>query len=534
MSTLVDLTIGAWSLRVGRWSLTIGAWSLRIAKEVSADNAGRRLGLPRWQNPATQRLITALVALWALILCWKGVGWAFHPRTFLILDEVGDLTWPLRVSYGSILHLFPQSILFDRPLGFAFLRFLFGQFGFNYTPQLVCLLAIHFFNCILVFALLRRLGARLLLALAGLAAFGCLPCTAYAATYLGGGGPDVLCTLFLLGSTLALLSERPWYWVLSAMLYLLALRSKEWGIVIPVFLTVLVIVRAAPGSNPRRLLIEVGKRLWIHYLILLVFGACYLRLATQIQTTLPAGTPYHLQPRLGIVYESLVYYTSLITVGWNEEPWRWVIFAALVLICIYALARRRGLILFGAFAYALTLLPVSIIPNQRIPYYAYGPQIFLILTVCLFLEDILDLLWKRPAPRWLAGACAAMLVLTAVSSVRASPSYINGIRWTWMVRETSWRTARDARAQLSTIGPGSHVYVESGEAVPWLFAFEKGAFLRVWRNDYSIDTTIEKPESEMRALYDRDNAEKYLLDYAPDGSFTTRLKAPRNAAAAAP
>jgi len=533
MSTLVDLTIGAWSLRVGRWSLTIGAWSLRIAKEVSADNAGRRLGLPRWQNPATQRLITALVALWALILCWKGVSWAFRPRTFLILDEVGDLSWPLRVPYGSILHLFPQSVLFDRPLGFSFLRFLFERFGFNYGPQLVCLLTIHFFNCILVFALLRRLGARLLLALAGLAAFGCLPCTAAGATYLGGGGPDVLCTLFLLGSTLALLSERPWYWVLSAVLYLLALRSKEWGIVIPVFLTVLVIVRQAPGSTARRLLIEVGKRLRFHYLILLVFAARYVSLAAHPQPLIAAGTPYHLQPRLSTIYESLAYYTALIFSA-DDRPWRWALFAGLILICVYALVRRRGLILFCAFAYVITLLPVSMIPSQRIPYYAYGPQVFLILALCLFLEDVLDLICRQPAPRWMAGVCAAVVVLSGLTMIRTSNYYSDRIHWAWMMRETSWRTARDAQAQLSTIGPGSHVYVESGAAAPWLFAPGPGNFLQVWRNDYSIECIINKPEAEMRALYDRDSSEKYFLDYAPDGSFTTRLKAPRNAAAAAP
>jgi hypothetical protein len=512
-------------------NIRIQFWRPGKAKEVSVDDTWRQ-GLPRWSFRATQWLVVSLLALWALVLCWKGVSWAFHPHTFPILDELENLDWPLRVSYRSILHLFPVAIFADRPLGWAFERLLFERFGFDYEQRLAWFLSVHFLNCILVFALLRRLGTRLVLALAGVAAFGCLPCSAQTATYLSACF-DALCTFFLLGSTLALLSQRRWQWVLSAVLYLLALRSKEWGIVIPIFLTALVIVRQAPGSTPRRLLIEVGKRLWAHYLIRLVFGACYLRLAAQIQTTIPAGSPYHVQPRLIPIYETLVYYTSFIMVGWNETPWRWVIFTALVLICLYALARRRGLILFGALAYVVTLLPVSMIPNVRSPFYAYGPQIFLILVVCLFLGDMVDLLWKRPAPRWLAGAFAAMLVLTGVSSVRASPSYLNGIRWTWMVRAASWRTAHDAYAQLSTIGPGAHVYVESGTEVPWLFAAGSSAFLQVWRNDYSIESIMGKPEAELRALYDRDNAEKYLLDYAPDGSFTTRLKAPRRDAPAA-
>src|SRR5208283_110944 len=277
-----------------------------------------------------------------------------------------------------------------------------------------CMLVLHFLVCILVFTLLRRLGTGLPLALAGLAAFGCLWCSAFCATYLGGGEHDVLCTLFLLGSTLAVLSERRWLWYLSALFYLLALRSKEWGIVIPVFLTVLLLVRLAPGSAPRRLLTEIGKRLWPHYLILLVFGACYLSLRTQAESHLTVGTPYHIDFRLGTIWQSLLYYTSLI-VSQDQRPRPWVPFASLVLICVYALVRRRWMILFAAFTYVLTLLPVAMIPHQRSQYYAYGPEIFLILAVCLFLEDILDLFCRPPRLRWATAMCAAVVVLSGVT-----------------------------------------------------------------------------------------------------------------------
>ncbi len=520
-------------------NIRIQFWRRRFPKSVSPDDVGQRRPFlpwpprfPRWSPLATQRLVVGLLALWALVLCWKGVSWEIRPHTFLILDELGDLSWPLRSSYQAMFHLLPAAILFDRPVGFAFRRLLFEQFGFNYVPQLACLLVVHFLNCILVFALLRRLGVRLPLALGGLAAFGCLFCSAFAATYLGGGGPDVFCTLFLLGSTLALLSERRWHWYLSAALYLLALRSKEWGIVIPVFLTALVIARGAPGSTPRQLLTAVGKRLWVHYLILLVFGARYLSLTRQLQTGFSVGSPYHLDFRPASIYQSLVYYTALI-VSEDGRPWQWALFAALILICLYALVRRRSMILFGAFAYVVTLLPVSMIPNQRAQYYAYGPQLFLILTVCLFLEDILDLTCRRPKLRWIAGVCTAVLLLTGVTRIRTSHYYANRIAWTSTLRETSWTSARDAQAQLSTIGPGSHVYVESGDAVPWLFAPGPGVFLKVWRNDYSIECIIGKSEADVRPLYDRDTAEKYLVDYSPDGSLTTRLKAPRQAPAAA-
>ena len=514
-------------------AIRIHVWRRDGKKQVSADGSGRQRYLPRWSSNATHRLVTGLVGLWSLILCWLGVNWAFHPRTFLIQDEIGDLGWPLRVSYPSLLHLFPRVVLFDRPFGFAFLRVLYEQFGFDYRPHLVAMLALHFINLIFVFVLLRRLGTRLPLSLTGLGAFGGLWVTAAAATYLGGGEHDVLCTLFMLGSTLAILSERPWLWYLSALSFLLSLRSKEWGIVIPVFLTALVIVRLAPRFNLRRLLIEAGKRLWAHYLILLVYGSIYLSLAAKSHAKLASSAPYHVDLGPSTIYQSLVFYTALIFAA-DGQPWRWILFAGLVLICVYALIRRRGLILFGAFAYVLTLLPVSMIPNQRSQYYAYGPQIFLILTLCLFLEDILDLTSKTQRQRWTVGVCVAAAILTMVSFIRASNYYRDRIHWTWWVRGANWKSAQDAEVQLSKIGPGSHVYVDSGNETPWLFAPGPCVFLQVWRNDYSIQCFLQQPGVDLRAQYDRDTAEKYFVQYERGGALTTRLSSPRLEAAAPP
>jgi hypothetical protein len=125
-----------------------------------------------------------------------------------------------------------------------------------------------------------------------------------------------------------------------------------------------------------------------------------------------------------------------------------------------------------------------------------------------------------------------VVLLTGVSIIRASNYYANRIHWTWLVREASWRTARDAEAQLSRIGPGSHVYMESGDVVPWLFVPGGGLYLQLLRHDYSIQCILHKSGAELRALYDRDGAEKYLVDYAPDGSLTTRLACPRREAPA--
>ena len=458
------------NLTLGKWRLTAGPWNLCISSDDSGESsaAGQTR---RTVFSVVQLLAGAAVAVWALVLCWKGVSWAFHPKMFPILDEVGDFDWILRVTYRQLLRLFPIVIYCDRPIGFAYLRLLYEQFGFNYRVWLVSLLCIHFGNCILFFALLRRLGTRLPLAFAGLAAFGCLWPTAMSATYFGGGSPDTICTLFLLGSTHFLLSERRWHWLLSATLYLLALRTKEWGIVAPVFLTMLVAVRlfrSGETRNPRRLLTELFKRLWPHYLILLIFGGIYLSLAQQLRSGFGEGTPYHIDLRPISIFRSYVYYTSMIA-GTDETARRWIAFALFVAICIYALVRRRGMIVFGALAYVATLFPMSLIPNQRIPYYAYGPQVFLILVFCLFAQDVVDELRSRPRLRLVAALCLAVLILGHVTHFRKSGIFRNRINWLYIVRGECWQSAHDADAQLAHVGRGASVYVESGDATPWLF-----------------------------------------------------------------
>jgi len=53
----------------------------------------------------------------------------------------------------------------------------------------------------------------------------------------------------------------------------------------------------------------------------------------------------------------------------------------------------------------------------------------------------------------------------------------------------------------------------------------------VIRNDYSIRVLLSKPGADLRALYDKDTGEKYLLKYQTDGSLVTLMKASRQTAA---
>lgn len=469
----------------------------------------------------------SLLGLWALVLCWVGVSWAFHAWPMLAQDEVNNLSGPVRMSYRQILHLLPDRIYNDRPIGFALERLLFEHFGFNYYPQLTCFLAFHFANCAMAFLLFRRLGLRLPIAIAALGVLGTLSTTAQTATYLAASF-DVLCTFFLLGSTLAILSERKSFWILSACLYVLALRSKEFGIVIPVFLTILLAIRAGKDLPIRRTALEIGKRLWLHYAILLVFAFRYLWLAKDMRVKFPAGTPYYLDFSLVTALKSFAYYAALIFGA--EDHFSGVVWAVMLIILAYAVVRRRAMILAGFGIYVLALLPVSFLPNIRAPFYAYGPQIFLLFAVAFFLQDMLDFAIRRDSTRWWASVCVALVALTAVSAFRESQYYRDRVHWSWMIRGVCGTSAASIQKQLANMGPYAHMYVNSGPETPWLFAYGDCVYLRIVRHSQFIQCIIQKPEPELLALYALDSSEKYFTDYAKDGTLTVRSPGPASAA----
>jgi len=493
--------------------------SADVPHSITSPRQSRQLEIATW-------IAGALIAVWAVLLCWNGVSWAFRAWPMLSQDELNNLGWSTRVGYGEILHLIPRAIYNDRPMGFALERFLFDRFGFDYTPQLVCFLLFHLANCAMAFVMFRRLGLRIPLAIAGLGVLGTLATTAQTATYLAASF-DVLCTFFLLGSTLAILSERKPLWLLSALLYLLALRSKEFGIVIPVFLTALVAIRAEKGLAPRRIVLEIGRRLWLHCAIMLAFVARYLLLARDLQSKLPAGSDYHLDFSPAVALKSFAHYSALIFGA--EEHWLGIVATLLLAMLGYAIVRRRGMILFGVGVFLLTLLPVSFLSNIRSPFYAYGPQIFLILAVALFLQDMLELTFRHNSTRWWAAVCTAVLVLAGASGLRRSQYFRDRVHFSWMVRSTTGRSAADMQRQLRGMGPSAHLFVNSGPETPWLIAYGDCIYPRMMWHSQLIECTIRKPEPELRAMYERDPYEKYFLDYAADGTLNVRLSAPAGA-----
>src|SRR5438270_314363 len=81
----------------------------------------------------------------------------------------------------------------------------------------------------------------------------------------------VLCLFFLLASVLTLLHERLWSRLASALLFLLAIRTKEFAIMAPAIFTVLIAYRV-PAKTFRQRAAGVLRALWPHYLITIMFA----------------------------------------------------------------------------------------------------------------------------------------------------------------------------------------------------------------------------------------------------------------------
>ncbi len=423
-----------------------------------------------------------LLAAFAVYVCAKAVSWEIRPRLFPMMDEVGMLTRFLNASYAQVITLLPHAGYNDRPFGFALEQLLYSFFAFDYRPQLICYLAIHSVNCAFGYFLFRRLGVSVPLSIAGIGLFGGLWTTAATVTYLG--EVDMLCLFFLLGSALTFVSEKRGATVLSAVLFLLALRTKEFAIMTPAVFAILGLFMA-PQSSARQKVLWVARRLWMHLVIGITFGIVYLTFIPQMRKFAPPGSPYHMQMDARTILDSWSYYIALIfgQDGTILEHLPLVCGLAVGAILIYSLIRRDLPVLFSLSAFVLFLLPVSMLANQRAQFYAYAPQMFLILAGCLLLERAIALFSKREPVRWAAAVGVALALMSWVVELRRSPYFRNRMAWTLMVRSTSATTAADVQVLLPKLAPGSHIYINNGDQTPWLFVPGPCAYFQVARRE---------------------------------------------------
>jgi hypothetical protein len=448
--------------------------------------------------------VTLLFILSAATLCFYGVIWTYHQPTFLYMDEIGNLVHIDNWSWIDILHL-PSALYNDRPAGFLFERLLYRWFGFSYVLQITVYLVLHFLNCILIGILFRHFGLPILLSAPAVGLFGVLTTTIQTATYIGAVF-DILSTLLLLSSMIMIFGRRRWQHYMSAVLFLLALRTKEFIIVAPLLMALLLVWLARERSMPEQINLVTSK-LWLHFVILAAFGTAFLRL--YLRQPIPAGNPYHLDFHPLAVLQSVLYYVSLACS--RPEVRLWPSLAIVSILAVHGLLRWSAGTLVALGAFLLTIAPVAVLPARRFPYYDCCPQIFLLLGLCLFIEDLIKLTFKNVASRLFVTCLAGMALLCYAFSVRTSSYFRNIVHFNQSVRKESAISAAELDVKLAEIGRGSHFYFNGDR--PWLMIPGPCGYLRIRYRDESVSCEIQKCYPDLVRDYEDDPAEKYLLNY---------------------
>jgi hypothetical protein len=223
---------------------------------------------------------------------------------------------------------------------------------------------------------------------------------------------------------------------------------------------------------------------------------------------------------------SFSYYTALI-VGQDETVLAHLpcvfglVFGA---VLAYGAFRRDAALLFSMAAYILTLLPVSMLPNQRATFYAYAPQMFLILLVCVLSERAIALLPKRATLQWAAAVGVALAMMSWALSFRRSDYFGNRMTFYLNMRMESATSAAAALTLLPEIAKGAHLYVNHGDRNPWLFV--SCAYFQLRQKDMTVTCVTHQPEATLRTLYAADRGPKYLLDYKEGGALTVEDVSP--------
>jgi hypothetical protein len=317
---------------------------------------------------------------------------------------------------------------------------------------------------------------------------------------------------------LVLLGRDKYAVTVSAVLFWLALRTKEYAIVAPVVFSIWWL--AQPGRLGERMA-NAWRRLWPHYAIAIVYLVRYATFLPRLRAEAGPGTPYFVSLSPGTIAKSLAYYAALV---FNIDPapaWLTVPLI-LLLLCVLAygiLGRVPGLA-FAASAFVLTVLPVSLLPNAHSPAYVYGPQIFLILLLCLLFEKAAAAVLPEPRQRWAAAICASGLLLVYAASIRGSMYFGNREHFAVNVRRACMRTAGAVTSALPDLQKGAHIYINHGREIPWILAIGNCDYLKMLRHQPALSCVLSKPEPELRELYNKDDGPKYFLNYQPDGSFT--------------
>jgi len=344
-------------------------------------------------------------------------------RSFFFGDDLDNLAWTREVPAAEFLEAMASPVYTAnnfRPTGHGLYHLWSQTAGLRFTPYVATIQGLHLLNALLLFWLLRRIGAG-----EWQAAVAAVAWVFHMALFGAFWRPmyvfDVLCGLFVLLSFLAWTAQR---WILSFLCFWLAMKSKEHAVLLPAVL----------------FLYEwtLGRKRWKP---LAPFVAASLGIGLQgVFANRAAGPDYKL------VFSPL----SVLMTTWAYVKQFW--FAA-PLLAIWAKREDRG-VWWGVGWLVLLLMPMLLLPGRINPVYLYVPLMGLAAALAMMIT-------ARGRPHVVAGFTIVWLA--------------GNFLWMRQLRRAELTHADENRAyfeQLSRVGPAvaePELYIYDGypEGLQW-------------------------------------------------------------------
>lgn len=376
----------------------------------------------RWQ-PHAYRFALAGVTLAALIVLLHGRSldngrfmddWAHFRQLQKCGWSLGDLAGACRLELvGGVVDLWwlPECTLrFFRPVAFGLIKIVYTASGWDPFAQHVAALGWHFASCMLLFVLLRGLGATGWVAWASAALFAIHPGHVASVQWIA-CQTELMVTTFILGATLCWARWRGWPgfaptthtprvgWAAAAVvLYALALGCRENAILFP-----LVVLTMEPF---------VRRKTWrprvFGYAGLFILAGGYLLLrAHYLAGFAMPPKPYVIPPTdpdfIRFIFDKACYYllgefllVPCVPIGglpyFRSTPWVFYGLSAAVVLLITLTCRYAGRDGAGVLAPAwLVAYFMPLLPAFASPHHLYLPGVAWAVIAMLLLQSLAHL-----------------------------------------------------------------------------------------------------------------------------------------------
>jgi hypothetical protein len=426
------------------------------------------------------RIYTAIFGLIVLIAIVGANLWTADIKNYFLADDYWLLNEAHFNSADEIFNFLPVMKYNDRPVGRIIINVLHELFGMRSQIIHSVLLLTHVINAFLVFLLAKRVlrdfgkAEYVYLPFLAAASFGIWPKSLHAVSWLAAVFDLFGVTFFLLILILFVYrTASKWRYLneaLMAVLFIIALRTKEMVIVAPLLMLAYEalrhlyknqnVVSSLKKFRPSRISI-VLLLIAIAYFLFITFGV------DQEQTTDPTAPYFYTYNPLIILKDFAIYcymyfdYSRIegsqgIFVGYNSiaSTVSLAVLAPLFLISIVQLFRKKYLLFFMFVALFIALAPVLPLKNTHHVLYLYMPSIFLGLLLATVLAVIVKKLARNNTLHLIVmiAAVAGLYSLTSFDSVKVTRSY------RWMMGQNNLTTAQDI-AQLPKPPANSTVYL---------------------------------------------------------------------------